>query len=323
MRVWVHRGRAMALALSTGLGTAQAQPPASVPPPAQTDPAKPTVAATVNGEPIHLERVDAFIKNRLSIQPLTVAETRRLRTDVVAEFIDELLVQQFLRENGPKIEPAEIDRHLKAFTDTLTRQGKTLADFLTETHQSEATLRASWTTHLQLDGYVKKQITEEQLKKYYEANKDVFDQTEVKVSHIVIRVGPKTPAGERAAARTKLQTVRAEVLAGTVEFAAAAKKHSQCPSAPEGGNLGFIPRRGGLLEEAFAKAAFALKIGEVSEVVETEYGLHLIKVTDRKPGVPSTFEKSAEDVRDAVAEEIRIDLVGRLRKQARIQITLP
>jgi len=51
--------------------------------------------------------------------------------------------------------------------------------------------------------------------------------------------------------------------------------------------------------------------------------LHLIKVTDRKPGAPSTFEKSIEDVRDAVAEDIRADLIAKLRKVARIQVTIP
>ena len=327
MRWWITRSGALAFTLTLGLGGAFGQPPVPVPSPppaaAKAEPGKSAVAATVNGEPILLERVDAFLKHKLQVGPITVAQNRQLRAQVVNDMVDDLLLRQFLREKGPKVEAAEIDRHLKAFTENLTRQGKTLAEFLSETHQTEATLRENWTAHLQLNGYMKQQTTIEQLKKYYEANKDVFDQTEVKVSHIVIRVGPKTPAPERASARGKLKAVREAIVSRKVEFVDAAKMYSQCPSSPEGGNLGYIPRKGGLLDEAFAKAAFALKVGELSEIVETEYGLHLIKVTDRKPGLASTFEKSIEDVRDAVAEDMRADLIAKLRKVARIQITIP
>ena len=237
----------IALALST---VALAQPPGA--PDAN-------VAATVNGDKITLAEVDTVLKQTLPLTPLTAAQRRQMRVEVLSDMVDDLLVRQFLRKNGPKVDPAEIDAQLKAFGEKLQKDGKTLADWYKETGQTEAQVRESWTTAMQLTGYVKAAATEEQLKAYFAANKDHFDRVEVKVRHIVVRVGKTATAAERAGAKEKLEAVRAEIAAGKLDFAAAAKKHSQCPTAPTGGDIGYIARKGGLVDEAFAKAAFALK----------------------------------------------------------------
>ena len=78
-----------------------------------------------------------------------------------------------------------------------------------------------------------------------------------------------------------------------------------------------------MLDENFARAAFALKVGEVSDVVQSEYGLHIIKVTDRKPGTPSDYEKMKDEVRDFCVEEMRQSLVAQERKTAKIEVNLP
>lgn len=301
-----------ALAVATA---ALAQPPAPK--------ADPSVAATVNGETITLADVDAVLKHTLPLTPLTTTQRRQMRIEVLSDMIDDLLVRQFLRKNGPKVDPAEIDAQLKAFAAKLQQDGKSLAEWLKETGQTEAQVRESWTSAMQLTGYVKLNTTEEQLKAYFAANKDHFDRVEVKVRHIVLRVNKSAPATERAAAKEKLDALRAEIAAGKVDFAAAARKLSHCPSAPTGGDIGYIPRKGGLVDEAFCKAAFALKAGELSGVVETDFGLHLLQVTDRKPGTPATYETSATDVLDSYSDDFRAELIAKLRKQGQIQITVP
>src|SRR5438874_5642220 len=141
------------------------------------DPPAPSgIAATVNGEAIRLEQVDAFIKKKLAVTPVTNAELRLLRLEVVADMIDDLLLKQFLAKNGAPVDPAEIDRYLKAFTESLAKQGKTFAEFLRDTNQTKAEVRESWAAMLQLSGYVKKTATEKQLRQYYAANKDYFDR---------------------------------------------------------------------------------------------------------------------------------------------------
>jgi peptidyl-prolyl cis-trans isomerase C len=314
---------ALSLAALAGATVALAQPPAPPAPPTPPTPAIAPAAAHVNGETITLAEVDAVLKHTLPLTPLTAAQRRQMRIEVLADMVDDLLVRQFLKKNGPKVDPAEIDGQLKAFAEKLQKEGKSLDAWLKETGQTEAQVREAWTAAMQLTGYVKLSVTEEQLKAYFAANRDHFDRVEVKVRHIVLRVNKNAPATERAAAKEKLEALRAEIAAGKLDFAAAAKKHSHCPSAPTGGDIGYIFRKGGLVDETFCKAAFALKVGELSGVVETDYGLHLLQVTDRKPGTPATYEKSATDVLDSYTDDFRADLIAKLRKQSQIQITVP
>jgi peptidyl-prolyl cis-trans isomerase C len=309
-----------ALAVSTFV---LAQPPAEPPATPAPAPANSGVAATVNGETISLLDVDAVLNHTLPLVPLTAAQRRQMRIEVLADMVDDLLVRQFLRKNGPKVDPAEIDAQLKAYGEKLLKEGKSLAQWYKETGQTEAQVRESWTTAMQLSGYVKSLATEAQLKAYFAANKDHFDRVQVKVRHIVVRVSKKATATERAAAKERLETIRAEIAAGKLDFAAAAKKYSQCPSAPTGGDIGYIFRKGGLVDEGVSKAAFALKVNELSGIVETEFGLHILQVTDRKPGTPSTYEKSALDVLDSYTDDFRAELITKLRKQSQIQITVP
>jgi peptidyl-prolyl cis-trans isomerase C len=290
---------------------------------AQTPPEPSVVAATVNGETITLAEVDALLKHTLPLTPLTAAQQRQMRIEVLADMVDDLLLRQFLRKNGPKVDPAEIDAQLQAFGQKLKAEGSSLEEFYKQTGQTEAQVREAWTSAMQLSGYVKSIVTDEQLKAYYQANKDHFDRVEVKVRHIVIRAGKKTSPAERAAAKAKLEALRAEIAAGKLDFATAAKKFSHCPSASAGGDIGYILRKGGLVDENFARAAFALKVNEISEVVETDFGYHLLQVVDRKPGIPSTYEKSATDVLDTYTDDFRAELLTKLRKEARIQITVP
>ena len=95
-----------------------------------------------------------------------------------------------------------------------------------------------------------------------------FYASQVKASHIL--VGRKSEA----------EALRQQILDGEITFEDAAKKYSQCPSREEGGDLGFFPR--GVMAGPFEKAAFSLPIGEISQPVETRFGWHLIKVTDKK-----------------------------------------
>src|SRR5438270_139087 len=130
------------------------------------------------------------------------------------------------------------------------------------------------------------------------------------------------PAAEREAAAKRLAALRADIVAKKITFADAATKHSQCPSASRGGDLDFIARKW-MVEEPFAKAAFALKIGEVSEIVTTDFGLHLILVTERKPGTPAAFEAVADEVRECAREQLRQTTLRELRRAAKVDVRLP
>ncbi|HVL13937.1 MAG TPA: peptidylprolyl isomerase [Gemmata sp.] len=283
-----------------------------------------TTVATVNGAAITLAELDAALGANLPHVPLTLSQRRALRATVLNDLIDDALLKQFLAKNAPKADhAAELDAQMKALTAALLKENRTVADYLKQTGQTEARLCESWLMNLQLADYVKEQVTEEQLKAFHAANRDHFDCAEVRLSHVMIRASRGLPATERAKAKERLQAVRAEVAAGKLDLAAAAKKHSECPTAKDGGDLGYIRRRGLPEDEPLAKAAFALKPGDLSDVIETDYGFHILAVTDRKPGTPTPLEKCILEVLEEYTDDYRMTLVKKLRAEGQVKITLP
>src|SRR5205823_2221577 len=170
---------------------------------------------------------------------------------------------------------------------------------LSENGMTDAQLRAQVTNALQWRDYSKGRVSDADLQQYYTDNKDFFDGVQVRASHILIRVPLTGSQTDVKAAQDRLQAIRQEIEAGKITFADAAKKYSQCPSAPEGGDVGYFPRKF-VWDEEFAKAAFnpQLKVGDLIGLVRTEQGWHLIKLTDRKPGMASDFAKIKEGVRE-------------------------
>jgi peptidyl-prolyl cis-trans isomerase C len=277
-------------------------------------------AAAVNGEPIPMTEVEAALALRpKALMPLTATQQRQLNAEVLNLLIDERLMRQFLNKNAPPADPAEITKQLTSLAEAQKAEGKTLADFCRETRQTEAQLRVGIENLLRFNAYARQRATEDELKKYFEANKEFFQNVKVKVNHIILRVPLGAPDTERQAIRRKLTDIRGQIVAGTLTFADAAKKYSQCPSAPKGGELGQISRKW-MVEEPFAKAAFALKVGETSDVVETDFGLHLIHVTERTAPKTVEFATCIEDVRDCYSEELRQSVIFDLRKTAKIEI---
>lgn len=292
---------------------------------AQAPTSKP--AAVVNGEPIAMSElepaVDMIMKEKFKVQPPTDTQRRQVRIEVLNLIVNDILMRQFLRKNGPKVEPADVDKQLGQFTAGLQQQKppRTLQDFCKETGQSETQIRANIGQMLQWMAYVKGHVKDEDIKGYYGQSKDFFDQVAVRASHIVLRIAPEASEADRKATRDKLAALREEIVSGKIDFAEAAKKHSQCPSAPGGGDIGYFSRKG-MVDENFARAGYALKVGDVSDIVTTGYGMHLIKVTDRKPGQPSDFDKIKDEVRDFYVEELRQSLLIQERKNAKIEMNL-
>jgi peptidyl-prolyl cis-trans isomerase C len=89
-----------------------------------------------------------------------------------------------------------------------------------------------------------------------------------------------------------------------------------------GGNLGLIPRKYAL-EEPLSSVAFKLTPGQISDVIETEFGIHILRVNERKEGKPSEFAKIKDDVREFCNEEFFQDTLARQRKTAKIEVFLP
>jgi peptidyl-prolyl cis-trans isomerase C len=283
----------------------------------------PKPAAVVNGVAIPMSEVEALLKARPQAVSVPEAKLKEMRSEALDGLINDLLLQQFLQKNGPKVDPTAVNKVVGDLTEGLKKQGKSLADFCKETNQTEAQLRTRAACELQLDGYIKAKVTDAEVKRYYDEYRDFFDQVVVRVSHIVLRVTPTASPAERQQLKDKLLAIRKQIVDGQITFADAAKKYSQSETASKGGEIGLIPRKTVPIEEAFLKAAFALPVGQVSDVVQTEFGLHLLLVSERTPPKPSDFEKLKESVRDFCVDDLIQDTLAQERKVAKIEINLP
>lgn len=145
-------------------------------------------------------------------------------------------------------------------------------------------------------------VTEAELKQAYEANAGRYKADEQRrASHILIQVEPDAKPAVREAAQKKAEEILAEVRKSPGSFAELAKKYSQDPgSAEKGGDLGYFDR--GMMVKPFADAVFALgKVGDISGVVKSDFGYHIIKLTGVQPGRTRTLD----DVRKELTAEVR------------------
>ncbi len=134
-------------------------------------------------------------------------------------------------------------------------------------------------------------IAEADLKAYYDQNAQRLSGTEERrASHILLAAPKSAPEADRQKAKATAAELLAQIRKAPDSFAELARKNSQDPgSAPAGGDLDFFPR--GAMVKPFADAAFSMKKGEVSDIVETEFGYHLIKLTDIKAPKQRSFEE--------------------------------
>ena len=160
-------------------------------------------------------------------------------------------------------------------------------------------------------------VSDEELKSYYEQNMARLSNLEERrVSHILITADAAAPAAERDKARAKAEKLLAEIKQSPDKFADLARKNSQDPgSAAKGGDLDFFAR--GAMVKPFEEAAFALKKGDTSNVVETEFGFHILRLTDIKSPKQKTFEES----RATLETDVRRQLALRKFAEAAEQFT--
>src|SRR6266704_966276 len=167
-------------------------------------------------------------------------------------------------------------------------------------------------------------VSEAEIRSFYDNNQDKFKRDEsVKASHILIGVDSAASAEDKKKAREKAEKLRKD-LAGGAEFAALAKEYSTCPSSKQGGDLGFFGK--GQMVPSLEKAAFALKTGEISNVVETQFGYHVIKLKEKKPAVTTDFNevkaKIEEFLKGQKVNEAIQKYLAETKKTAKIEILM-
>jgi len=303
------------------------------------------VVARVNGVEIKAKTV-AFQLNRAmreNQKPFSPNEQRKIIMAIVDKEIVRELVHQEGKSEQVKIKPDLVDKELKSIMEPYKNKeefDKALAARGLTEDELKQSIKVDLTAKKLIDDQVrgKIKITDEDVKKYYESNKKKFFQPEAyRASHIFIAIYPPELVKKSSEkelrkrqeeldkkAEKKINGILKELKAGG-DFAKLAKKHSNdAGSAQQGGDLDYIYK--GVFDPAFDEAISKMKVGDISEVVKTPYGYHIIKLVDIKPAEQVPFSEMEEAIQKHLFMEKAQEKVGHylqgLRKKAKIEILL-
>jgi parvulin-like peptidyl-prolyl isomerase len=231
------------------------------------------------------------------------------------------LLNHFLAAQRVDVPESKVDDQIERVKQQLKREGQDLPTLLRQNDSSIEEMRKEIANAIRLDEFTTTRATEATLRKYLNENRDRFSGTQVRASHILLRLEPNASKEEKEKARQKLEAIRKEIVGGKISFAAAANKYTEDPAnaGGAGGDLDYFTLNSGFVDE-FADAAFKLKKGEISEPVETPFGFHLIQVTDRREGKLPDFDQNKPLILNSYRVELQKEIVDAERKAAKIDI---
>lgn len=273
------------------------------------------VAARVNGEAITAADVAREV-DRLGAHGSSPRTDPALLAQLCDHLIDRRLAEQRLAALGLSASEADLDLALERLEKQLAAQNIRPADHYRQIGQTRAEVRAALRWRLSWQAYLARQLTDENLQKYFAQHAREFDGTRLRIAQILLK-----PADDGAAARQAAEEqavdIRRQIAAGKLTFAEAAREHSTGPSSAAGGDLGWIERRQPM-PEAIAAAAYALGVGEVSPPIWTPLGVHLVQVTEVEAG-SRNWEDARNELRAAVTSYLFRWLAEGARPEAKIE----
>ncbi len=291
--------------------------------------------AIVNGEPISrtdFERQVAIAHQRYLSQGKKIDESQmgEFRKSILENLIDGELLYQESKKRGYIVDEEEVSNQFegvkKQFSDDKEFQAA-----LNRMNYTPDSLKEDIRRNIAVHNFVEKEIyssitiPENESREYYDKHPEAFSQPEqIRARHILILVpeGADEKADEKAL--NKIKDVQKKLQNGA-DFEELAKEYSEGPSAEQGGDLGFFQR--GQMAKPFEVAAFALQPGEVSPIVKTRYGYHLIQVTDRRPQVTAPYKymknKIEEYLKQVKTQEELDALLKKIHAESKIERLLP
>jgi peptidyl-prolyl cis-trans isomerase C len=294
------------------------------------------LAAKVNGEGITRARLQSSVDAAMYQQGMNYGgitqptQFKRHQRQVLDELITQELLWQEASRQGYVATPAEVDAALApvreghetefSYRNELERNG-----FSEESYREDMKRRISVRRWVQESLAKNIVVSDAEVHAFYTANQaQMVEPEQIRARHVLIKVDAGADEATVAPARQKMEQILAEAKLGA-DFAELAKSYSQGSSAPRGGDLGFLPR--GRLVKPFEDAAFALAPGELSDIVRTRYGFHIIKLEARREKQLVAEAQAAPSIREHLMPSKVRDAIGErvtsLREQGSVEILIP
>jgi len=281
---------------------------------AQQESASSTVLARVNGENITAGDLQFWqLIHQQSDKPLSKPQ----RKQVLDQLINQQLISDFLKHRKIIADPFLIDEHYEHLENLIEKRGSQPRDVFEKLGLSPADVKTTIRFQVAWQKYCQLAITNDKIRQHYQAHQEQYDGTKLRASQIVVLLSDADDADALQDAKATLTEARQQITSGELTFADAARKYSRAPSRLNGGDVGWFPYRG-KMPLSFTKVAFTLKPKQISEVVQSPFGLHLIQVTDQKAG-----DLSLEDCRSIIyrdlCQELYNNTAAEQQKTAKIE----
>lgn len=295
------------------------------------------VAAVVNGDPVTLselqERAGLEWRHVQSMQPGQERDQARVR--VLRAALDQVVSERLLEAQAKDLSVEATDAQVDAAIDDIKRKNQLNDEQLDRALDEQGLDRPSFRRQLKrdieafriLEMKVKTRIkvTDEDVRSWYQAHPNEFAGEErVRARHIFLPVPAGATPAQEAAVRAQGEVIRNRLLAGE-DFATLARQVSKGPSAAEGGDLGYLKR--GTIQPELEKVVFSLQENQISGLIRTKPGFHIIKVEERKAAGRQPFDAVKDSIRDRLVgervETQRSQYLAELRKDAVIDVRLP
>jgi peptidyl-prolyl cis-trans isomerase C len=319
---------AQANAADADEASAQAESPQVKPVPAEL----PQVLARVNGEDVTREEVQEYIQNLEARAGGPVPAEQR--NQVYRGVLDQIVGYKLLLQEAKARKLAVPDAELNARVDEIRKQFPSedlFMQMLIERKMTIDQVRSDARDDMVISRLIEAEIADkvavkpEQVQEFYDQNPDQFTQQErVRASHILIAYPENADAAAKAQVRARAEQVLTDLKAGQ-DFAALAKEHSEDPgSAVNGGDLGFFEQ--GQMVGPFNDAAFSLAPGATSDLVETQFGYHIIRVAEKQQARAVPLDEVRPQVEQFLQHRNREEqtdaFVKSLRDKGKIEILI-
>jgi peptidyl-prolyl cis-trans isomerase C len=279
----------------------------------ETNTSKPnSVIAVVNGTEITARQLDVTLD--AYTQELAMKTGRQVTEQELAQIkptlMEELINQELMYQAALKQKTAINEEEYQARWSQVEKQAASDARFSEEikkTGYSMDEIKQQIRRQFLINQFAREKfldpvaITEAEIRGFYEAHKKDFIRPEqVRAQHILIKPAAPDDVNSKATALKKIQDIKKK-LDETKDFDALAMEYSQCPSSKKGGDLGFFGR--GEMTPPFEEAAFALGVNDISDIVETQFGYHILKVTGKTAETSVSFEEVKADIEATLVRE--------------------
>ncbi|NNE08068.1 MAG: hypothetical protein HKN20_05845 [Gemmatimonadetes bacterium] len=285
------------------------------------------VFASVNGTPITTVDVDnevARIYRQMGGGQISPFQAEQMKEQLFAQaqdnLINKIVLYDAVKEQRIEVAEEELAARFKEYRDQFPSQ-EVFDEQIRRMGFTEQELKEEMAMNIQIQKLLESNTEAVSLpstadcREFYDANVEAFSSgEEVHASHILLRLEQTADEAAKSAAQASLADLRKQIVAGA-DFAELATAHSDCPSKAQGGDLGWFER--GRMVEPFDNAVFNLKPGEISPVIETQFGYHIIKCAERKPAETKSFDEVKNDIQNGLQEERRNEQYSRYIEELR------